>query len=101
MGKIVEIVRYRDVEERQLKKAGNKNYKHEAEVNMQKRLAELNRDYIVKEDAPKPDDTQARELVDVVFNFLKDSDAVTTPTDIEESKAFMVRIYNRMFTMHV
>ncbi|KAI4464781.1 myosin vii xv [Holotrichia oblita] len=83
-----QLVKLRNVEERELKKAGNKNYKHAAEVNMQKRLAEINRAYIVKQKL-KPDEPQPNELVDNLFDFLKDNEVAPSSTDIKESEEFL------------
>ncbi|KAI4464813.1 myosin vii xv [Holotrichia oblita] len=88
IGQIYNIVKLRNVEERELKKAGNKNYKHAAEVNMQKRLAEINRAYIVKQKL-KPDEPQPNELVDNLFDFLKDNEVAPSSTDIKESEEFL------------
>lgn len=89
-GKIYLAVQLKNAEEIQLKKAGNKNYKQIAEVNMQKRLAELNREYKLKEIQREEEANKANELVDDVFEFLKDSGLPSSPNDVKESKAFMV-----------
>ncbi|XP_017777144.1 PREDICTED: myosin-VIIa-like [Nicrophorus vespilloides] len=86
LGKIFEAVRLRRVEEKQLKKSGNKNYKQIAEVAMQKRLAELDLEYQLKEEPNE--DLQATQLVDDAFIFLDDSETAKTPT---ENKQFLPR----------
>lgn len=99
VGQIYNIVKLKNIEEQELKKAGNKNYKHVAEVNMQKRLAELNRSYTVKEKS-KQDEAQPNELVDNLFDFLKDNEAPPSAAEIKESEEILVRIENKLFTMY-
>lgn len=98
MGKIYSIVLKKKEEEIQLKKAGNKNYKHDAEVNMKNRLAELNREYTLKEIAPK-DDYEANKLIDDVFNFIKEP-GMTTPTDAKDNEDSVVRILEKIYFVH-
>nr|XP_022919052.1 myosin-VIIa-like [Onthophagus taurus] len=73
MGKIYGIIVHRRVEEAQLRKAGEKNYKHIAEVNMQKRLAEVDRSYLVKEEDLQENYAKDSEFVANVFKFLDGS----------------------------
>lgn len=89
MGRIYAIVHKKHEDEKRLRNIGNKNYRHEAEVNMKNNLAKLNREYTLKE-VPKEDD-RVNELVDDVFKFLKDSES-STSKDIKESEDFMVSI---------
>lgn len=99
VGKIYSIVRLRNKEEVELKKAGDKNYKKTAEVNMQKRLGELDREYTLKEKQREEENNKANELVDDVFEFLKDSGVPLSPHDINESKAFVVRSFTYYFLL--
>lgn len=90
ISRIYSIVQLKHKEELELKKAGNKNYRQAAEVNMQKRLAELDREYTLKEIQREEENSKANELVDDVFEFLKDSGLPSSPNDVSESKAFVV-----------
>lgn len=99
MGKVYAIVKKRKEEENQMKKAGNKNYKYDAEVKMKDRLSELDRHMQMKEKQLPKDDDKADKLVDDVFKFLKDADS-STPTDVKESQEFLVRIEDKLFSMY-
>lgn len=90
VGKIYSIVRLKRREEADMKRSGNRNYKKDAEINMQKRLAELDREYTLKEIQREEENNKVNELVDDVFEFLKDNGAPSSPKDVNESKAFVV-----------
>lgn len=90
-GKVYGIVKERRLNEQNLKNSGNKNYRQEAEVKMQKSLEELNCDYKSKLKEQEDESIEAKKYVEGLFDFLKDSSLPTTPTDIKESEAFMVR----------
>lgn len=90
MGKIYAVVQLKYKEELELKRSGNKHYQQTAELHMQKRLAELNREYILKEAEHEDENNKANELVDDVFEFLKDSGLPSNQKDVRESEAFMV-----------
>ncbi|KAF5273638.1 hypothetical protein FQR65_LT04638 [Abscondita terminalis] len=71
-GKIFKIVHDKNLEEVQLKKAGNKNYKYLAETNMKKRLAELDKEYEVKEvEVPEELNINEDDFLDKQFHFLE------------------------------
>lgn len=96
-GQIYGIVKTRRSEESAMKKAGNKNYKLDAETNMQRRLAQLNREYQLKEaELPREDDRA--QIVDNLFGFL-DSQQPPSQVDIRQNQEFMVRIENSIFKM--
>lgn len=78
-GKIVEIVRLRNIEEKQLHKAGHKNYKHAAGEQMRERLTVVNRDYRPKEVHEPIDDADANKIIDDSFETIFGSEA-STPT---------------------
>lgn len=90
IGKIYSVVQLKYKEELELKRSGNKQYQQVAELHMQKRLAELNREYTLKESEREDENSKANELVDDVFEFLKDSAAPASQSDVRESEAFMV-----------
>lgn len=92
IGKIYSAVQLKYKEELELKKSGNRQYQQVAELHMQKRLAELNREYTLKETEREDETNKANELVDDVFEFLKDSGLPSNQTDVKESEAFMVRL---------
>lgn len=100
-GKIVAIVKLKNQEEKDLKKAGNKNYKHIAESNMQKRLAELNKEYVLKEqEIIEEDNVNAAEIVDNEFDFLngfpstpvKRNEALMVILDLEVTILFILKV---------
>lgn len=95
VGKIYSIVKLKHKEELDLKKSGDRNYKKTAEINLQKRLAELDREYTLKEQQKEEENNKANELVDDVFEFLKDSGVPSSPNDVNESKAFVVSVCNK------
>lgn len=99
MGKVYAIVLKRKEDERQMMKAGNKNYKYDAEVKMKDKLAELNRHMQLKEKQLPKEDDKANKYVDDVFKFLKDEET-PTPTDVKESEEFLVRIEDKMYSMY-
>ncbi|XP_044267931.1 myosin-VIIa-like [Tribolium madens] len=89
-GRIYAIVKQRKVDEQNMKNAGNKNYRIEAETKMQKSLAELNREYTLKLKQQEEEESKAKKLVDDVFEFLQDPNLPATPTDIrKENEAFI------------
>lgn len=99
MGKIYAIVLQRKREETELKKAGNRNYKYDAELNLKNRLAELDREITLKESqvSAQKEDPRADKLVDELFGFLKDSEsAASTPTDSRDSEDFVVSIHGQI-----
>ncbi|KAB0790860.1 hypothetical protein PPYR_14947 [Photinus pyralis] len=71
-GKIYAAVKLKNEEAVLMKKSGNKNYKRLAEANMQKRLAELDKEYVLVEEEVR-DDADSLNVDDFVnheFNFL-------------------------------
>lgn len=91
-GKIINIVSLKSIEEKELKKAGEKNYKFIAETNMKKRLMEVDKEYTLKEREIKEDvDTNALELIESEFDFLG---KLSFPSDNKNNnKELMVRTY--------
>lgn len=94
IGKIYLAVQLKYKEEDELKRAGNKKYQQVAELNFQKRLNDLDREYKLKAAEIEEENNRANEFVDDVFEFLKDSGAPASPTDIKESRAFMEIMQN-------
>ncbi|RZB66655.1 myosin-VIIa [Asbolus verrucosus] len=88
-GHIYAIVKQRRVDEQNMKNAGNKNYKLDAEAKMQKSLAELNRQYTLKQKMQEEENDKANKFVEDVFEFLKDPNLPTSPVDIKENEAFL------------
>ena len=79
-GQIYAIVRQRRLDEENMKNAGNKNYRADAEAKMQKRLAELNREYTLKLKKQEEEDIKAQSLVSNEFSFLD----LESPTEIKQ-----------------
>lgn len=92
IGKIYAAVRNKNNEEKALKMSGNKNYKHVAETNMQKRLAELNREYTVENTSMKRSTKEEEgkttdDLIDEMFSFhsgLSPVDSVSLKSSVLE-----------------
>lgn len=97
-GKIYALVKQRKEIEAKLKKEGVKNYKAEAEKRLKASLAELDREYKLKEIQPQEND-RVNKLVDDVFEFLKDTEAA--PEDKRQSQSFMVRIEDKIFGVYI
>ncbi|KAK5645798.1 hypothetical protein RI129_004262 [Pyrocoelia pectoralis] len=72
-GKIYAIVKLKNQEAAQLRISGNKNYKLLAETSMQKRLAELNKEYTLREEEVRDeeDSLNVDEFVNDEFKFLE------------------------------
>ncbi|KAF5288574.1 hypothetical protein FQA39_LY15353 [Lamprigera yunnana] len=71
-GKIYAIVKLKTEDEKALKASGKRNYKHIAESNMQRRLAELNKEYELKEEEVNDSESvNAEDFVTDEFRFLE------------------------------
>ncbi|CAG9814531.1 unnamed protein product [Phaedon cochleariae] len=69
-GEIYGIVKRRRADEEEMKGKGIRNYKVEAEMLMQQRLAKCNREYIAKQKALEQVSNDAEQMVDKEFDFL-------------------------------
>lgn len=84
IGKIYNAIQQRNMDEKVLKQSGNKNYKQLAEQKMKERLAELNREYAIKQ---KPLEEPPDDFIADKFKFLE---GLSESSDSEEAKKLLV-----------
>lgn len=89
MGQIHQIVREKTSDEIELKKRGVKNYKEEALIRMQKKLAILNQSLVSKQIKEQTEsNNKLDELIDLNFNFLRETSVI----EKENNKQSTVRM---------
>lgn len=89
-GQIVKIVQQRRLDEQNMRNAGNKNYRADAERKMQERLAELNREYTLKQKQLEEENNRHQKSVEEMFDFLKEFGTSPTASEITQNAAFVV-----------